>query len=179
VDLLPQFIARSKRRFSHPLLVFEAIQNDMSQFFYQRKDDLGIGMATIANISKIFIRICFGKQIQLLDIIEDKLFLCKVSVRSTGGTTVNIAPDLARTLDQEQYAVLRDQRRQYMHYLLDKLKNGQEEPFDSQTYRNWVYSLLLPDLENFLNLPMMRDLFESREVLYACLTKIPSANKNG
>jgi hypothetical protein len=173
VDLLPQFIARSESKHSHPLLVFEAIQKDMIRFFYQRRNEFGISAATIANISKIFIRICFGKQIQLLDVIEDKLFLCGVSVRSQSGMTGRIAPDLARTVDQDRYVVLQERRQHYMEHLLARFNAAQADQADTvQPSRNEVSSLLLSDLENFLNLPMMRELFASREALYKRLTNV-------
>jgi hypothetical protein len=172
VDLLPQFIARAASRHSHPLLVFEEIQRDAIQFFYQRSDELGIGKATISNISKIFIRICFGKQIQLLDVIEEKLFLCGVSVRNAPGMAGKIAPDLVRAFDQDRYAALQDRRQSYMKYLLAKFRESPGELADAPASRNKVSSLLLPDLENFLNLPMMRNLFTSREALYTRLTNI-------
>jgi hypothetical protein len=176
VDLLPQFIARSAHKHSHPLLVFQAIQNDMIRFFEQRSAALGIGKATIANISRIFIRICFGKQIQLLDIIEEKLFLCGASVRNKLGMAGGLAPELARTSHQEQYAALRERRRRYLGYLLKRLKGGEGEPTDGAAPDRPTGSLLLPDLENFLSLPMMRDLFGSREILYARLTDVADFN---
>lgn len=173
VDLLPRFIARSARKRSHPLLVFEEIQEDMIKFFYQRSPALGIGnTTTITNMSKIFIRICFGKQIQLLDIIEDKLFVCGVSVRNVLGMTGKIAPDLARVFDQDQYTILHNRRRRYTEYLLARSKEKHDYHTDTPCYQNKVLSLLLPDLENFLNLPMMRELFGSSAELYTRLTSV-------
>jgi hypothetical protein len=173
VDLLPQFIARSARKRSHPLLVFEEIQEDMIKFFYQRSPALGIGnTTTITNMSKIFIRICFGKQIQLLDIIEDKLFVCGVSIRNVVGMTGKIAPDLARVFDQDQYTILHNRRRRYTEYLLARSKEEHDYHTDTPCYQNKVLPLLLPDLENFLNLPMMRELFGSSAELYTRLTNV-------
>ncbi len=172
VDLLPQFIARSARKRSHPLLGIEVIQEDMRECFYQRSPVLGIGNTTITNMSKIFIRICFGKQIQLLDIIEDKLFVCGVSVRNVLGMTGKIAPDLARVFDQDQYTLLRNRRRRYTEYLLASSKEEHDYHTDTPCDQNKVLSLLLPDLENFLNLPMMRELFGSSAELYMRLTNV-------
>ncbi|MGH9754837.1 MAG: hypothetical protein ACREA2_18830, partial [Blastocatellia bacterium] len=172
VDLLPRFIARSARKRRHPLLVFEEIQKDMIKCFNQRSQALEIGDAAITNMSKIFIHICFGKQIQLLDVIEDKLFVCGVSVRNALGTAGKLAPDLVRVFNQDRYSSLHDQRRRYMEYLLAKSKDEFDNHTDASFYQNKIYLLLLPDLENFLNLPMMQELFGTSATLYTRLTNV-------
>ena len=174
VDLLPQFIARASKKHLHPLLVFEEIQKDMIQFFNLRTDTIGIGQNTIKNIANIFIRICFGKQIQMLDIIDKKLFLCGVSIRNDAEMGDKIAPDLARSSGQDRYADLQKRRDHYTKYMLAKLMEKNEN--DPILFHEKVCSFLLPDLENFLNLPMMREIFGSRSVLYSRLTTqgIPS-----
>jgi hypothetical protein len=57
-----------------------------------------------------------------------------------------------------------------MHYLFFYSRSPDfRAKFRSQ---NKVLSLLLPDLENFLNLPMMRELFGSSAELYTRLTNV-------
>ena len=57
-------------------------------------------------------------------------------------------------------------------YLPASAQFGQPETKkEKEEFKKKIYSLVLPDLENFLNFPPMRKIFETAERLYQRLTE--------